>query len=230
MLSLRSRIYLKLSQKNLRAMFVAMALLCGCAHAPPRDAFERDAAAAGISEPIEFVTTGMPTDVEVVDETRLTHDDAVRRTLRNDPAVQAALARSRAALAEAQQARLLPNPVLSVAFRFPEGGGNTVVEAGLAADLLSLLNKPRQVSAADLRLRAASSEALTTVLDTLADVQERYATVQSLDAQVVTLRERQRLIQKLLELARARVQVGESGRLDVITLDTERASLNVIFY
>jgi outer membrane protein TolC len=206
------------------------ALSGGCASKPPAQAFERGLATAGISQPIRFVVTGMPTDITAVpdDRTTLTLDEAVRRTLANDPAVQAALARTRAALADARQARLLPNPVVSVAFRFPEGGaGKPIIDASLAADLISLLLKPRQVNAADRRLRAASSEALTTVLDTLADVQDRYVAVQALDAQMGNLDERMKLVRRLLDLARSRVRAGESGRLDVITLDSERAALDV---
>ena len=98
-------------------------------------------------------------------------DDAVERAMRHDPGLQAALARVRAALAEADQARLLPNPVLSVALRFPEAGaGKPVIEAGLAADLLSVLQQPGRIKAADHRLRAASAEALTTALDLLFEV------------------------------------------------------------
>ena len=114
-----------------------------------------------------------------------------------------------------------------MAVRLPEGGGTPVIEAGLAAELVSLLLRPRQISAADNRLRAASAEALTTVLDQLAEVQERYVTVQSLDAQAAVLEQRKRLIQRLLKLARARVEAGESSKLDVITLDAERVSLEV---
>jgi outer membrane protein TolC len=61
----------------------------------------------------------------------------------------------------------------------------------------------------------------------VAEVQDRYVAAQALDARIGTLEERRRLIQRLLDLARARVQAGESGRLDVITLDSERASLDV---
>ncbi|HEX8521369.1 MAG TPA: TolC family protein [Tepidisphaeraceae bacterium] len=209
-------------------MLALVAQQLGCAPLP-RDEFDRAARRAGIEEPIRFDTSGMRTDVANATEARrLTVDDAVRRTLKNDAGVQAALARVRIALADARQARLLPNPVVSVALRFPEsGGGKPVIEAGLAADLISVLTKPRQISAADQRLRAASSEALGIVLDALADVQERYANVQALDAQVETIKERQRLLARLLELARARLQAGETSRLDVITLQTERASLEV---
>jgi outer membrane protein TolC len=211
-------------------MMSLVALVGGCASQPPHEAFNRDAAAAGFGDTITFVTSGMPTDAspDAGGGPILRLDDAVQRTLKNDPGVQAALARNRVALADARQARLLPNPVVSVAFRFPEGGdGNPIIDAGLTADLLSLLLKPRQVSAADHRLRAASSEALTTVLDVVTEVQDRYTSVQALDGQIINLDERMKLVQRLLGLARARMQAGESGRLDVITLESERASLDV---
>src|SRR4029450_7662375 len=102
--------------------------------------------------------------------------------------------------------------------RFPEAGGDPIIDAGLSANLLSLLLKPRQISAADNRLRAASFEALTTVLDTLLEVQDRYATVQALDAQIQTFDQRMKLVRRLIDLAKARMQAGESSRLDVITL------------
>jgi outer membrane protein TolC len=203
-------------------------LLVGCAHAPPDDAFADGVAAAGVQEPIEFTATSMPTDAdgqEIAGE--ITIEDAVRRALRCSPSVQADIAEVRVALAEARQTRLLPNPVISVAVRLPEGGGTPVIEAGLAADLLSLLLRPRQIRAADNRLRAASAEALTTTLDLVAEVQDRYVTVQSLDAQGAVLEQRRTLLRRLLDLARARVEAGESSRLDVLTLDVERVSLDV---
>jgi cobalt-zinc-cadmium efflux system outer membrane protein len=216
----------------LLGMFCVIGVACGCASQPPQDVVDRNAAAAGIREPIAFVTIGMPTDSadDEADAPTLRLDDAVHRSLRNDPGVQAALARTRAALADARQARLLPNPLISVALRFPEGGGGgakPVIDAGLSADLASLLLRPRQVSAADGRLRAASFVALTTVLDVIAEVQDRYTAVQAMDAQLGNLDERMKLVRRLLDLARARMQAGESGRLDVITLDSERAALDV---
>lgn len=209
------------------AMAVVVVMV-GCSHAPPADAFDDGVASGGIASPIRYVTTGMPDDAPAEGAAEmLTLEDAVRRALATDPAIQAAIARTRAALADAKQARLLPNPILNVAFRFPEGGGKPIIEAGLGADLVSILLQPRQVSAADARLRAASSAALTVVLNAIADVQERYVSVQALDAQLITLEERRRLLEKLLNVAQARVQAGESTRLDAITLDSERASLEV---
>ena len=120
---------------------------------------------------------------------------------------------------------MLPNPVLNVAVMWPEGGGRPVINAGLSEDLVALVTRPRRVSAADYRLRAAGAEAVRVALDVVAEVQERYAAVQALEQRVVVLRERQGLVGRLLELAQSRLRAGESGRLDVITLDAERVAL-----
>jgi cobalt-zinc-cadmium efflux system outer membrane protein len=218
---------LKLDHRSLLCLALVLALGSGCTIAPPDRGFADGVVAAGVSEPIQFVGTVMPADANEDAVKTLTIADAVRRALKNDPAVQAAIAEVRAALADARQTRLIPNPVLSVAVRLPEGGGKPVIEAGLAADLVSLLLRPRQISAADHRLRAASSDALTVVLDALADVQEQYANAQALDARIGVLDQRKKLVQRLRDLARARLEAGESSRLDLITFDTERVSLDV---
>lgn len=198
-------------------------LLAGCAGPPPAtDIADRAALMANLTGALDLRRYGEPLDIEVPSQAMLTLDDAIEQAMRHDPEVQASLARVRSAFADAEQTRLLPNPVLSVAVRIPEGGGRATVEAGLGADLLALFNRPRRISAADKRLRAAASEALVTVLDRLAEVQERYAAVQALDAQLLVLGEQQRLIERLLQLAQSRVEAGESSRLDVLTLDTER--------
>jgi cobalt-zinc-cadmium efflux system outer membrane protein len=151
----------------------------------------------------------------------------VRLAVEHDPQLQMAVARLRGALADARQARLLPNPVLSVVFRYPEGGGKPVVEAGLAADLVSLLTRPRRVGAADARTRAAAADVMKAAIDAVAGVQERYVAVQALEARLAVLRERRALVGRLAEIARSRLEAGEGGRVDVTTLEVEGAALEV---
>jgi cobalt-zinc-cadmium efflux system outer membrane protein len=201
--------------------------VAGCASTPPTvDVTGRAAFATGTSDAITFQIRGEPLDAREWPQLFLSIPEAVRRTLAHDPRIQAALARVRSAEAETKQARLLPNPVLSVILRLPEGGGSTEIEAGLAADLISLLSRPGRVSAADDRLRAAAAEALSVVLDVLAEVRQRYAAVQTLDAALVVLQERIGIVDRLLELARSRLRVGEGTRLDVLTLESQRVELD----
>lgn len=200
-------------------------LAAGCTAAPKPDYDAQVARATGIGEPIRFEMRGGPADVRDSLSPTLTLPEAVRQALAHDPSVQAAIARVRAATADAQQARLLPNPVLNVAFRFPEDSGKPIIDAGLTADLLSVLQQPRRASAADARLRAASSEVLTAVLDLLSNVQEHYAAIQSLDAQMGVLDERGKLIGRLLDLARARLDKGEGTQFDVTSLQAQQVEL-----
>lgn len=192
----------------------ASALLAGCQTAGGRGGAGDEVAAALGGSGIAVVAH-RPEGVDAADDPAgdaLTLPEAVRRAVAHDPAVQVALAKVRSAVADARQTRLLPNPVLSLAFRFPEGGGDPIVEAGLAADLLSLLQRPRRMSAADNRLRGASAGVLTAALDTVAEVQQAYTSAQAVEAELAVLRERRQLAERLLAGARARAAPGGRGR------------------
>lgn len=204
------------------------ATLTGCASMRPPTLDTESAAsqAAGIPEPIAFHIEGALVD-EPNDPDTLTFAEAVRQSVLTDPGVQAALARVRVALADAKQARLLPNPVLNLALRFPQSGGQPVIEASLAQDLISILKIPKQSSAADNRLRKASAEAISVTVDAVAEVQERYVSVQALEQLLPVLEQRRTLGQKALDLANARLSAGEGTREDVTVLKTQRVVLDV---
>lgn len=199
----------------------ALILTGGCRPAIPAPE-ETAALALGASEPIVFRTEALPVEEAGPAPDLLTLTEAVRLSLKNDPGLQAALSRVRIAQAEARQSRLLPNPVLSVALRFPDSGGRAIVEAGLAQEFLSVLQKPGLISIADDRLRASGAEAVSAALDVLAEVQKQYSTAQTLDRLLEELDERRSLVGRLLELARARLEAGEGTRLDVATVDAQR--------
>lgn len=203
-----------------------VAVLAGCQPAPKMpDVGAALKASIGTAEPIEFrAEPGAIDSADVMGDT-LTLADALRLTLNTHPRVQAALYRVRLAEAEAKQASLLPNPVLSLFLRFPEGGGRTFIDVGLGADLVRALQQPGRTSAADKRLRAAAAGAMTDVLNVVTEVEETYASVQSLQATIPLLEGRQRLLQQLFELGRERLKIGESSRLELVTLDAQRAEI-----
>jgi len=179
------------------------------------------ARATGIADAITFQKEREPIDVREPAGSTLTLNEAVCRALAHDPRIQAALARVRIAEAEAQQTRLLPNPIMNVDVHLPEGGGQAIIGATLTGDLMAMLQKPKQVTAADNRLRAGSAEAITTVLQVLSEVQESYAMVQSIEARLAVLEERRSIVARLLNLATMRLTAGEGTRLDVLTLDAQ---------
>jgi cobalt-zinc-cadmium efflux system outer membrane protein len=170
------------------------------------------------AQPIEAATT--PADADT-----LTLAGAVNLAVRNSPAVQVALWKVRAAEADADQSRLLPNPVLTATYRFAEAGGPPAVEVGLAADLLAFLTRGGKTASADARLRMTLEDALTAVLDTIADTQERYVTAASIEDDLQVLADRDRILRRQLDVATARFRAGDANRLDVTTLESQRLTL-----
>jgi outer membrane protein TolC len=204
------------------------ALLAACAstvRAP--DAGAEVSRAVGVAGAIELRVAGDPIDVPGTTAGPLALASALRLALERDARLQAALARVRVALADAQQARWLPNPIVSLVLRVPEGGGRPEVEAGVTAEVASILKRPRRVEAADKRLRASVADAVTVALDVVATLREQYASAQAFDELLSLLRERAALLDRLLEVARSRLELGEATRVEVTTIQTQRVELDI---
>ena len=197
----------------------------GCQSRPSQPGAEESILlATGSGELVTFRVEGGPLD-EPGDRATLPAEEAVRRAVATDPGLQAALARVRIAMADADQARLLPNPVLNFIVRW--GPGKPQIEVSLAQDLMQCLQIPRRASAADNRLGKAAADAVTVALDVVADVQERYTEVQAIDRVIPLLEGRVDLLRKLGAIAKDRLEAGEGVRGDVTTLEAQRVALEV---
>jgi outer membrane protein, heavy metal efflux system len=200
--------------------WVLCVLLAGC-HAQRPDVPGEAARLTGVEHAIVFHEQAEPVDLRG-EIGQLTPARAVRLALEHDPRIQSAIAKVRAAEADANQARLLPNPIFGVDVRMPtKSGSNVAVETTLNEDLLGILQKPTAIRAADARLRAAASDALTTVLDVVAEVQTAYATAQSIEAGITNAEQRREILQKMRDIAQKRLDLGDATRLDVITLEAQ---------
>lgn len=209
------------------AALAALGLCAGCAIAPPAvDPLTEIAAAAPAGAEVAFRSEGAPLD-EGESPTQLSLEEALRLALRTDPGLAAALARVRAAYAEAAEAGMPPDPLLDVVLRWPAGSGGLQVDAGLSAGLVELLRTPRLASAAHHRLRAESSRALGTALDLIEDVQTRYATIAALESLASLLDERRATAQRLLEAAQARLDAGEGTRAEAVIFQAEVLALEI---
>jgi len=155
----------------------------------------------------------------------LSMPQATLLSVKNSPELAAALWKVRQAQADAQQERLLPNPILTLTVRFVEGGGNPAIEASLAEDFLALLRRGRKISAADDKLRAASADALTQAINLVAQAQEQYLSTAIVDAELEILQERRKLLERSLQIANVRLKAGEGTRLDVTTLEAQLIEL-----
>lgn len=212
----------------------SVAVPSGCQSTPRADV---DASLAisdaiGLVSAVEFRTVGPeggPLDEGAASDPEstmsLTLADAVRRAVTTDPGLQASLARVRIAMADADQARLLPNPVLNVVLRW--GSGKPQIEASLAQDFVQALQIPRRSSAADNRLRQAAADAVTTAIDLASETQERYAAAQASASLVPLLRERLGLLDRLAGVAKAKLDAGEGTLSDLTVLQAQRVELQV---
>ena len=183
-------------------------------------------AAAGLADAVQFRTESLPTDAQPMGNA-LDLPAAIERAVRQSPTLQAALAEVRVAQADARQSRLLPNPVLSVVFRYPKGGGSPVTETGLTADLAATLQMPRRNRAADNQLRAASAQAIAAALDVIADTEKTYHTANALRQEVALLGQDAGHVDRLLQIARHRFDAGEATRLDVATLEARQSETRI---
>jgi outer membrane protein TolC len=205
---------------------IPVIFLCGCQAMPSVDAPAEASRLSGISQAIVVRDWTMPEVTTAPCGAILTRNCALAMTLQFDPRIQAAMAHVRAAEADAKQARLLPNPILNVDIRYP-ASGSTPVELTLTDDLVAVLEQPREISAADNRLRGAAADAETTVLDSIAEVQTTYTQAQSIDAQLESISNQRGLLQKIRTVSADRVAAGEGMKLDVLTIDAQLAQLTV---
>jgi len=204
--------------------FLIIALVIGCATAPPgHDTARQIQSASGLATAIAFHSDALPLNAPAKAGDTLTLSKAIEQALRQSAELQIALAEVRVAQADAHQSRLLPNPVLDIALRFPEGGGSTIVETSVSADLVKILQMPRRISTSDSALRAASAQAVTIALDAIAKTQSGYYTVHALRSEVELITQRTSHLAELLAIAQRRLKAGEITQLDVTTLKAEEA-------
>jgi outer membrane protein TolC len=215
--------------------YLALTATVGCVTAPPgHDTAAHIQSAASLANAITFHTNALPAEAAPAADT-LPLSAAIERALRQSPEVQVALANVRSAQADAHQTRLFSNPVLDIAFRRASanrptiGGGfsrvtTTTIEAGLATELLKILQRPRRISAADAALRGASAKAITTTLDVIHQTQRHFFDAVGLRRETEILTERTHRIGQLLKVAEARLAAGEGTQLDVATLKAEQST------
>lgn len=171
---------------------------------------------------------GESTDAVSPRPSELTLQEAIRRAVLGDSKLQALLARVRVSLADAEQARLLPNPVLEIAYRVPTvSSAPDEIEIGVSAQILSLLTRPGRSRAADDRLRGAVADAVDRALDVVALIRGRYAAVQAFEELIPSLEARRELLRRLVTVAQERLDAGEGTRLDITSLRTQEAELEL---
>lgn len=214
----------------LLALALSLALLGAC-QAPPRSEVAPETAIAEAAQiPLSLEVRIVGPDGGPLNEPNaaagsLSIREAVERAVISDPSLQAALAGVQVAVAQAEQARQLPNPVLTVVFGV--GSGSPRFEASFVQEFVQALQRPTRASAADNRLRAVAADALVAALDVISEVQERYVDAQTSAALLPLLEERLGLLESLVATSKARLEAGEGTRSDLVTLQAQRVELQV---
>ncbi len=168
-------------------------------------------APAGLpAEDVILLAAGEPVNLPDSPQT-LTAPEAVTLALRHSPLLQADLARLRAAMAEAEQTHLLPNPLLTVALRLPEAGGGAEWDLGLSGALTSLLNRPGRQRAADARVHAAAATALETAFAEMEATRIAHARAVEQEALVPLRLRQEEIAMEILRRTRQRRSAGEAG-------------------
>lgn len=145
----------------------------------------------------------------------LTEDDAVQIALLNNKGFQAMFLGIGASRADVVQSTLLTNPSLFFSVRFPDAGGRSDINVGLGQELVDLWQIPVRKRIAEAELEQTILGVLRQGIDLAADVRTRYYQVAALQNALRITAENLELVRQSLQLAERRLNVGESGQLDV---------------
>lgn len=149
-----------------------------------------------------------------------------RLTLQNNPAIQAARHDEEAAEARTRTARALPNPDIEylAGNASPRAGGTVTGTArsyGLSLPLDTPWRRLPRIATADAGLDAARQQRRAFEADVIAELRQRFYDVLRREAELKNALEDQRLTEDIRARIKARVDIGEAGRFELIKADAE---------
>ncbi|MBI4879858.1 MAG: TolC family protein [Planctomycetes bacterium] len=196
-----------------------IAVLAACASLDPRPDVDR---ASRTVRERSFFATGWeapwPRELEDWDgASPLSVGRAVVLSLKNNREIRRQVELIGAGRADLVQAGLLPNPVLSVALRFPmdPASGSSQAGASVVQDLVSLWLRPRRTESAEARLNEAVLALSDRSLRLVADVKQSHAKVVYGQRALELTHDSLVTVDRSIEVLERRIQGGEGTRLDV---------------
>lgn len=198
---------------------VLIALLTGCASLDPSQDVQK-------SGTLVEARTGFKPDwhipwaaqAEVWDgHSKLTLNQAVILALRNNRSIQARLEDIAGARADLVQSGLLPNPVVSIAYGFPLGGGAGGATFGASAiqEFTALWLRPSRMKAADAQLRSQILGVSQDGLRLVADVKQAHTRIAFAQRAIALLLSQIELGKQATTVTGKQVAAGQSTQLDV---------------
>ncbi len=205
---------------NRTTALAAMLLAVGCATVEPRPDYQRARNLVGEGTGIDTLYDPT-TETQVADavSTRLadglTIDEAVEVALLNNGALQAMFQEIGMARADVVQAGLLTNPSLSMLVQFPEGGGRSKLDFGVAQQIADLWQIPQRTKIAQADLEATILRVAQQAVDLAADTRIQYLRLLAFERLLAIQAESLQLARESLRLAEAKVRAGEASQLDL---------------
>ncbi len=147
----------------------------------------------------------------------LAMDQAIVSALKNNREIRAEVELIGAGRADLVQAGLLPNPVLSVALRFPFDPveGYSQAGASVVQSFVALWLRPGRIRAAEARLNESVLSLSDKALRLVAEVKASHARLVYGQRGVALTRQNIEMVEKSIEALEARIRAGEGTRLDV---------------
>lgn len=145
----------------------------------------------------------------------LTSDDAAEVALLNNPRLQAQFLSIGIGRADVVQAGLFSNPALTLSLRWPDGGGLTNLEMGLAQNIAELWQIPIRRQSAERELERTILDMARTATLTALSAKEAYFSAVQADGRRDVAREYLAITQQLVELAVARRDAGSGSEVDI---------------
>lgn len=203
-----------------RAAVALCVALSGCVSVDPRSDVrqvdQRVVAATGVG-PVERPEDAAALAARIAERLAdgLTSEEALEICLLNNPRIRAAYQRVGVARAEVVQAGLLRNPSLSLALRFPDGGGLSNLDVAIAQQIADLWLIPARRRAAERELDRESLAVAREVSAAALDARAAYFDALAMDREREIAAENRSVAQQLVDLTLARLAAGVGSEIDV---------------
>ncbi len=213
--------------RTITTIAAACVLMCACAttgQAPDRGTLD-EAIRARTRQGIRVDSPDpLPPDVTIDDG--LTSDEAVAIALWNSPSFQATLADLGIARADVVEAGLLRNPIFSMLFPV----GPKQLEWTLQLPIEAIWQRPKRVAAAELSAQAVGQRLVWEALTLVAQTRTAHANAAIADRRLQLTIENADLVQKLAQIADARLRAGDISELEARAARNDAAGIQVLRY
>ncbi len=211
------------------ALIASAWLLGSCATVP----FERDVdRAASLVDERSGLVSGWDRADELAPtwdgRSPLTSDQAATLALRENRELRAELEQIAGARADLVQAGLLPNPVLSLAFRLPLQGGNATFDADLVQQFTDVWLRPYRKAASQAELDRVVLSASDRALRLVANVRQTHARIVGTQRGLDLTRESEEVLRRSIQATEGRMRAGEATQLDVARVQQQLLGLEAV--